>query len=220
MFVLVSEDFGGRILDCAGGPASFNVEASRQGCILVSCDPLYRVTADQIHNCIERTHNTSVEVNQDRYVWDEIEPPTRLVVRDGRASMLRFLYNFQRSPEEGRYHKDELPSLGFSDGDFHLALCSPTPCPRTPSSFREVFTSPPPRRCAASPGKHNLSTVNYDVGDFPPAATSRGRAASTRVQNRDEARTLRIPTRRKPATVELRVAFRLAGELQHGEFDL
>ena len=41
MFGLTATDLSGEILDRAGGPASFNAEASARGHRVVSCDPLY-----------------------------------------------------------------------------------------------------------------------------------------------------------------------------------
>lgn len=43
-FALSEEDLSRNILDCAGGPAGFNVEMHRRGRRVVSCDPLYRFT--------------------------------------------------------------------------------------------------------------------------------------------------------------------------------
>lgn len=45
MFDLSDSDLHSRILDCAGGPASFNVEMRRRGRIVVSCDPIYQFSA-------------------------------------------------------------------------------------------------------------------------------------------------------------------------------
>jgi hypothetical protein len=40
------------------------------------------------------------------------------------AAMRRFLEDFPLGLEMGRYHPDELPSLGFNAGEFDLALSS------------------------------------------------------------------------------------------------
>src|SRR6187401_543475 len=42
MFALAESDLESRILGCGDGPASFNVEATRRGATVVSCDPLYQ----------------------------------------------------------------------------------------------------------------------------------------------------------------------------------
>jgi len=46
MFALTPEDLRCSILDCAGGPASFNVEMTRKGYKVVSCDPVYLLSVD------------------------------------------------------------------------------------------------------------------------------------------------------------------------------
>jgi hypothetical protein len=48
MFALTPGDLLGRILDCASGPSSFNVELTAEGHDVVSCDPLYSLTAEGI----------------------------------------------------------------------------------------------------------------------------------------------------------------------------
>ena len=44
MFSLTSSDLKLAILDCAGGPASFNAEMNRQGQKVISCDRDYPCT--------------------------------------------------------------------------------------------------------------------------------------------------------------------------------
>ncbi len=126
MFALAAQDLNGKIIDCAGGPASFNAEATRKGYRVTSCDPLYRLTAAEIANRIDETYETIVagaEANRDRYVWKEIGSPEHMgEIR--LAAMHRFLEDFPLGLEEGRYRIDELPSLGPDIGEFTLALCS------------------------------------------------------------------------------------------------
>ena len=126
MFALSSEDFGGKVLDCAAGPASFNAEATARGHEVVSCDPLYRHTAEQIQARIDATHATVVanaRVARDEFVWRDIRSPEHLgEVR--LEAMSRFLADFPLGVKEGRYLARALPRLGFPDGDFDLALCS------------------------------------------------------------------------------------------------
>ena len=55
MFALTPEDLRGRILDCGAGPASFNAEATGAGHQVISCDPLYRFSADAIRRRVEET---------------------------------------------------------------------------------------------------------------------------------------------------------------------
>ena len=126
MFDLAPQDLDGKILDCAAGPASFNAEATQKGYRVTSCDPLYRFTAEEISNRIDETYDTVVtgaKTNRDRYVWEEICSPDHMgEVR--MAAMRRFLKDFPTGLEKGRYRPDKLPSLGFGDGEFDLALSS------------------------------------------------------------------------------------------------
>jgi hypothetical protein len=59
----------------------------------------------------------------DKFVWDRIKSPAAL----GRVrmdAMRDFLADYNAGRSEGRYLDRSLPSLGFSDGSFDLALCS------------------------------------------------------------------------------------------------
>ena len=126
MFDLTPQDLDGRILDCAAGPASFNAEATQKGYRVTSCDPLYQFTTEEIANRIDETYDTVVtgaKANRDRYVWEELGSPERM--GEARmAAMCRFLEDFPAGLQTGRYRTDELPSLGFDDGEFDLALSS------------------------------------------------------------------------------------------------
>ncbi len=126
MFALTPEDLGGRVLDCAAGPASFNAEATSEGRDVASYNPLYASTAEEIRSRIEATHATVVanaRAARDEFVWRDIESPEHL--REVRlAAMRRFLEDFPQGLREGRYLARALPHLGFSDGAFDLALCS------------------------------------------------------------------------------------------------
>jgi hypothetical protein len=55
MFALTADDLNLRILGCADGPASFNALLSKFGRHVVSCNPLYQFTAQQIQARIEAT---------------------------------------------------------------------------------------------------------------------------------------------------------------------
>lgn len=101
-------------------------EATREGCRVVSCDPIYRFTAQEISSRIEETYEVvlaGAKANQDRYVWDEIRSPEKLgEVR--MTAMRRFLEDFPQGLKEGRYRPDALPDTGFPNGKFDLSLCS------------------------------------------------------------------------------------------------
>jgi hypothetical protein len=66
---------------------------------------------------------TGAKANRERYVWEEIGSSEQM--GEARmAAMRRFLEDFPPGLEKGRYRADILPSLGFKDGEFDLALNS------------------------------------------------------------------------------------------------
>lgn len=126
MFDLSEADLGRRILDCAGGPASFNAELTGRGGRILSCDPLYAFSAVEIEGRIRETYPVIVaglKENPQRYVWRDAGSPDELAALRMRA-MRDFLADYPRGRERGRYVAGELPELPFPDGAFDLALCS------------------------------------------------------------------------------------------------
>lgn len=126
MFALTEHDLQCQIIDCAGGPASFNAQMTRKGYRVISCDPIYQFSVSEIAKRIEETYPVIVsgaQIHQHKYVWREIESPAKLgEVR--MAAMRQFLEDFPLGLQEGRYVIDELPHLPFSTSQFGLALCS------------------------------------------------------------------------------------------------
>jgi hypothetical protein len=126
MFDLTSEELELSILDCGGGPSSFNAEMTCSGHKVISCDPIYQFTANEIAKRIQETYPVIIEAtqaNKKNFVWREIESLEQLgQIR--MAAMHKFLEDFPLGAREGRYVTDELPILSFSTGQFDLALCS------------------------------------------------------------------------------------------------
>lgn len=126
MFNLTPEELRLTILDCAGGPASFNAEMTAQGYKVISCDPIYQFTADEIDNRIQDTYQIvidGVKANQEYYVWQNIQSPEQMgEIR--MAAMRKFLADFPLGINENRYLTDELPILPFETHQFDLVLCS------------------------------------------------------------------------------------------------
>ncbi len=56
MFALTDADLAKRILGCADGPASFNAEMTGIGRSVVSCDPIYEFSAEEIRQRIDVTY--------------------------------------------------------------------------------------------------------------------------------------------------------------------
>jgi SAM-dependent methyltransferase len=126
MFDLSPSDLQCHILDCGGGPASFNAELTHQGQAVISCDPIYQFSTEEIQRRIAETYFVllaGVQANQQCYVWQDIQSPEQLgQVR--MAAMQQFLADFPIGREQGRYVCEELPTLSFQSGQFDLALCS------------------------------------------------------------------------------------------------
>jgi hypothetical protein len=126
MFNLTPVDFQGVILDCGGGPSSFNAEVTSKGHRVISGDPIYQFSAQEIEQRIQETYPVilaGLRDRADRFVWDEIETPEELgEVRN--LAMQQFLADFPTGKQQGRYLVAQLPALAFNDAQFSLALCS------------------------------------------------------------------------------------------------
>jgi hypothetical protein len=126
MFDLSETDLQGNILDCGGGPASFNAELTQQGHSVISCDPIYQFSVAEIQQRIDETYDvvlSKVEATRDNFIWKTFRSPKEL----GQArmnSMRNFLQDFPLGLQQGRYQTCALPNLPFASKQFDLALCS------------------------------------------------------------------------------------------------
>lgn len=81
MFNLTASDLQLKILDCASGSASFNVEMTDQRYQVISCAPIYQFTVEEIAQPIQDTYQTvinGVRANFDHYIWTNIKSPEEL----------------------------------------------------------------------------------------------------------------------------------------------
>jgi len=126
MFALTDDDLRGRVVGCGDGPASFNAGARRRGTRVVSVDPIYRWTADEIRRRIDETCDCVLEEtrrNVSEFVWTAIRSVDEL--GDIRmAAMREFLDDYASGPAGGRYVAAALPRLPFANRVFDLALSS------------------------------------------------------------------------------------------------
>jgi len=126
MFGLTPLDFRHRILGCGDGPAAFNAVVNRTGGGVVSVDPLYELSQQQIRERIDAVFDTilaETERNKDEFVWQHIKSVAELG-RLRREAMDEFLADYEQGVKEYRYVAGALPSLPFMDRTFELALCS------------------------------------------------------------------------------------------------
>jgi hypothetical protein len=126
MFVLTGADLRKDILGCGDGPASFNYEAKRQGIRVVSADPIYQFSADEIRARVNETApviTKQLKGHPGEFVWRHF-PDADAVVDARLEAMRQFLADFPTGVNEGRYIDASLPKLPFRDHQFDLSLCS------------------------------------------------------------------------------------------------
>lgn len=127
MFAMSEDDLlWKRILGCGDGPAAFNAVLTRRGGKVVSVDPIYKFSADEIRRRIDATYPIVIEQtrkNSNEFVWRHIHSVEELG-RIRMAAMEEFLSDYLSGFMEGRYIEASLPSLPFEDGEFDLAICS------------------------------------------------------------------------------------------------
>ncbi|HTL30323.1 MAG TPA: hypothetical protein VL282_13915 [Tepidisphaeraceae bacterium] len=126
MFALTDADLRGRIVGCADGPATFNATMRGMCRRVVSVDPLYQFSGDEIRSRVEATYPLMVArttEQYDKFVWNEIASPEALA--ELRISAMRaFIDDFDAGRREGRYLIGSLPAVDLPDDSFDLALCS------------------------------------------------------------------------------------------------
>ena len=126
MFALSERELGLSIVGCGDGPAAFNAEMTRRGHRVVSVDPLYRFSADEIAARVREIADEMVEGARrkaDAFLWTDFRSPEDLGRRRLEITQL-FLADFEARRREGRYVEASLPTLPFPDKAFDLALCS------------------------------------------------------------------------------------------------
>jgi len=126
MFGLGEADLNRSILDVAAGPASFNASMHRIGRRVVSVDPIYAFTPEQIRERVTDTRQTMMDqVRRDmgHFVWNFIKSP-EMLEQVRMDAMETFLADLPAGLREGRYLARECPRLGLEGQRFDLALCS------------------------------------------------------------------------------------------------
>lgn len=126
IFSLTDSDLQKNILGCGDGPASFNAELTARGGNIVSIDPVYQFDAASLKSRIAEVYDEimpQMEANKDQYIWDSI-PSVEMLGQTRMSAMKRFIDDYDKGKQSGRYINESLPRLSFSDEQFDLALCS------------------------------------------------------------------------------------------------
>lgn len=126
MFNLTTADLQHSILGVGDGPASFNAESTPLGSQIISVDPIYELSGDEIQQRFEAVLDDIIEQVQatpQDWVWSYHSSPQTL--RHKRIQTLQvFLQDYELGKQQGRYQTAALPSLPFPDHAFELVLCS------------------------------------------------------------------------------------------------
>ncbi|OKH19735.1 SAM-dependent methyltransferase [[Limnothrix rosea] IAM M-220] len=126
MFSLSAANLEKSILGCSDGPASFNAEMTQQGHSVISVDPIYEFSAEQIRQRIEAIYDTvisQVKAQSERFVWKNFANADELG-QSRLQTMTAFLRDYEQGKLEGRYQHQALPKLNFEDQQFELCLCA------------------------------------------------------------------------------------------------
>ncbi len=126
MFNLSEDDLKRSIIGCGDGPAGFNARMHEQGHRVVSCDPLYGYSCDQIEQAILAARDEvmqQVRNNMQNFVWKTIHTPAELE-QMRMSAMQEFCKDYKTGLLQGRYIPATLPDLPFRDRQFDLCLCS------------------------------------------------------------------------------------------------
>jgi hypothetical protein len=127
MFNLGAEVLDKKIISIGDGPASFNTEMHAMGRQVISIDPLYQFSADEIRKRIDATCVEVIDqmrANADKFVWNEIRNVDEL--RDIRMTAMNyFLRDFDMGRSQQRYINHAMPDkMPFADNAFELGLSS------------------------------------------------------------------------------------------------
>ncbi|WP_103668157.1 SAM-dependent methyltransferase [Pseudanabaena sp. BC1403] len=126
MFALSESDRTKSIIGIGDGPASFNAEMNAAGLTVISIDPIYQFTGEEIKSRFDACVDSIIEQvrnTPNNWIWSYHKSPEDLRANREKAISL-FLEDYDRGKIEGRYHNAELPKLDFQDKQFQLALCS------------------------------------------------------------------------------------------------
>ena len=126
MFNLSETDLNAKILGCGDGPASFNAEMTKLGYSVISCDPIYKFSAQEIRERVEAVYDrviSQVKQNAHRYIWKNFGDADELG-KCRLAAMESFLLDYEEGKQQRRYLPESLPELDLPDNQFDLCLCS------------------------------------------------------------------------------------------------
>ena len=127
MFRLNESDLSRKIAGFGDGPACFNCEMTEKGGSVISFDPIYQFSKTDLEKRIEEVRTIVMQQmseNMDNYVWKNIKNLDELEFTR-MSAMRKFLSDYEKGKNEGRYVFHELPNrLIYDDDYFDIGLSS------------------------------------------------------------------------------------------------
>ena len=127
MFRLNESDLSRKIAGFGDGPACFNCEMTEKGGSVISFDPIYQFSKTDLEKRIEEVRTIvmhQMSENMDNYVWNNIKNLDELEFTR-MSAMKKFLSDYEKGKNEGRYVFHELPNrLIYDDNYFDIGLSS------------------------------------------------------------------------------------------------
>lgn len=126
MFNLKPIDLQKKIISVADGTASFNAEATLKGSKIISVDPIYQLTGEEIQHRFNQVVDNIIEqvkATPNDWVWSYHKSPDNLY-QNRVKTINKFLIDYEDGQQNNRYQIGELPTLNYQDNEFDLALCS------------------------------------------------------------------------------------------------
>ncbi|WP_439481647.1 SAM-dependent methyltransferase [Cyclobacterium plantarum] len=127
MFNLTDAELNKKIISFGDGPASFNYSMFKFNKRVISIDPIYGFSVDELKRKIKETKDIVINQtrnNAENFVWTKIKNIQELeTIR--LSAMNLFLQDFESGKREGRYINHEMPDkTNFTDSTFDLGLSS------------------------------------------------------------------------------------------------
>lgn len=127
IFNLSEKELTQKIISVGDGPASFNAEMQRLGHQVISLDPIYTFSTEELEERIQQTKQevlAQTQRNKENFVWKHIKD-IHALERIRMQAMRDFLADYVAGKHAGRYIPHSLPDkTPFSDNAFDLGVSS------------------------------------------------------------------------------------------------
>lgn len=127
MFTLSEDDLKKSVASFGDGPASVNAEMKKLNYNVVSFDPIYAFTKEQLVGRIQETKDIVMEQtrkNKENFCWTTIKDLNELE-KIRMDAMNNFILDFEEGLKENRYIPHELPNkTSFPERHFDIGLSS------------------------------------------------------------------------------------------------